>query len=56
MNTYGYSIPSNMFVAAGLQRALVLNSELWQDEQLGKKMGKLLADIEKGRIWMLRVY
>ena len=47
-NKYGFSIPSNMFVAGALQRALNLNAMLWKDSKLHEKMTKLLNDVETG--------
>lgn len=47
-NTYGYSIPSNMFVAAGIEKALVLNKNVWEREDLHTKMSELLHQVETG--------
>lgn len=47
-NTYGYSIPSNMYAAGALQRALVLNRAVWRSPEFEGAASKLLADIESG--------
>jgi uncharacterized protein len=47
-NVFGYSIPSNMYAAGALQRALALNDAAWQDGRLHTKATKLLRDIEQG--------
>ena len=49
--TYGYSIPSNMYVAGALQRALELNRLVWGDAGFGARAGKLLAEVEQGAEW-----
>lgn len=46
--TYGYSIPSNMYVAAALQRALEINQAIWHSEEFDRKASKLLRDVESG--------
>jgi meiotically up-regulated gene 157 (Mug157) protein len=47
-NTYGYSIPSNMYAAGALQRALALNAAVWRCRKFHATASKLLADIEAG--------
>ena len=47
-NTYGYSIASNIHAAAGLERILAINEQLWKSSILERKATKLLKDIEKG--------
>lgn len=45
---YGYSIPSNIHAAAGLERVLELNKRIWKSKDLEKIGSKLLQDIEDG--------
>ena len=45
---YGYSIPSNMYAAGGLQRALELNRGIWQSPEFEKIASKLLNDVVAG--------
>lgn len=45
---YGYSIPSNIYAAAGLERILEINKRIWKSEDLARKARKLLSDIEDG--------
>lgn len=47
-NTYGYSIPSNVYAAGALLRVLDMNDAIWHDSDLEKKSKKLLEDIERG--------
>lgn len=47
-NKYGYSIPSNMFAASALQKALLLNSKEWNSERLSEKISRLLLSVEEG--------
>ena len=47
-NMYGYSIPSNIFAASSLQKALVLNKIIWRNVDLERKMKRLLLDVETG--------
>lgn len=49
-NTYGYSIPSNMFAASSLEKAIILNNLEWKSHELSTKMTKLLSDVENGII------
>lgn len=47
-NTYGYSIPSNVYAAASLYRVLEMNRIVWKDDRLNSKVTKLLQEIEQG--------
>ena len=47
-NTHGYSIPSNMFAASSLEKAIYLNKMEWKNEKLSAKMTQLLAEVEQG--------
>ena len=51
-NKYGYSIPSNIYAAAALQRALEINQAIWHNEEFKKKASKLLRDVESGMFGM----
>lgn len=46
--TYGYSIPSNIYAAAALQRALELNARIWKNDDLRQRAERLLSGIEEG--------
>lgn len=54
-NTYGYSIPSNMYAASALQKALVINSQVWHSEEFRIVASKLLRDIDDGLMKFGRV-
>ncbi|KAI7846176.1 hypothetical protein COHA_000346 [Chlorella ohadii] len=43
-----YPIPANMYAAAGLERALELNRQIWQVPEFEAKASRLLADIKSG--------
>jgi meiotically up-regulated gene 157 (Mug157) protein len=43
-----YHVPSNIYAAAALERAIVLNQQIWRDATLHNKMQKLLLEIEEG--------
>lgn len=45
---YNYNVPTNVHVAGALERALILNNELWRSESLEEKMRKLLSEVEDG--------
>ena len=47
-NTYGFSIPSNMYAAGALERALELNRAIWKSEAFSRDAGKLLRDVVEG--------
>jgi meiotically up-regulated gene 157 (Mug157) protein len=47
-NGYGYSIPSNMYVAGALQRVLELNRAVWQSEEFEKMASSLLKEVVSG--------
>jgi meiotically up-regulated gene 157 (Mug157) protein len=47
-NGYGYSIPSNMYAAGALQRALELNKNIWQSPEFEKLASKLLKEVVDG--------
>lgn len=47
-NMYGYSIPSNMFAASSLEKAIALNTLEWKNGKLSDKMTTLLSNIEEG--------
>lgn len=51
-NTYGYNVPGNIYAAGALQRVLVLNTAVWNSEDLGARVSTLLKGIEDGiRRW-----
>lgn len=45
---YGYLIPGNIHVAAGLERILELNKRIWNSQELQEQATTLLRDIESG--------
>jgi meiotically up-regulated gene 157 (Mug157) protein len=45
---YGYSIPSNIYAAAALERVLELNKRVWRNKNLESRAQKLLQEIEAG--------
>ena len=45
---FGYLVPANIHAAAGLERLLVLNERIWQNEEFDLKVSKLLREIEDG--------
>lgn len=47
-NTYGYSIPSNMYAAGALERALEINRAIWRSDSFATTASKLLADVKSG--------
>ena len=47
-NAFGYSLPSNMYAAGALERALHLNRAVWRSEEFAAAASKLLADIAAG--------
>lgn len=47
-NGYGYSIPSNMYAAGALQRALELNRGVWQSAEFEQMASKLLKEVIAG--------
>ena len=46
--TFGYSIPSNIYAAGALQRALELNARIWKHDDLRQRAERLLSEIEEG--------
>ena len=47
-NGYGYSIPSNMYAAGALQRAVELNRKIWQSAEFEKMASTLLKEVVAG--------
>lgn len=47
--TFGYSIPGNMYVAGALERVLELNRAVWGSQDFHSKASRLLSDITHGR-------
>ena len=47
-NTYGYSIPSNMYAAGALERALELNKAIWRSDSFAAISSKLLSEVKLG--------
>jgi len=47
-NSYGYSIPSNIYASSALYKILELNTRVWKSQSLHRKASKLLSDIESG--------
>jgi len=47
-NGYGYSIPSNMYAAGALQRALELNRGIWKSTEFEKLASTLLKEVIAG--------
>lgn len=45
---YGFPIAANMYAAAGLERALELNRQIWQVAEFEAKASRLLAEIKSG--------
>jgi len=52
-NTYGYSIPSNMYAAGALRRALYLNKAVWHSDEFNSVASQLLKDIEHGKAYLV---
>lgn len=50
MQTYSYNIPVNMYAAASLENALLLNERIWNCPKIARQAATLAADIRKGRL------
>lgn len=47
---FGYSIPTNAYIAGALQRALRLNARVWRSGEFEAAATKLLGDIQQGAL------
>lgn len=45
---YHFNVPVNMYAAGALQKVLELNEHVWGNEDLHKRVRKLLEDIKQG--------
>eukprot|EP00887_Chlorella_sp_A99_P007759 scaffold20.g7759.t1 len=44
----GFPVAANMYAAAGLERALELNRQVWRSDEFAAKAGQLLSEIRTG--------